>query len=134
MPLACGARDSVNIACAQDDTTPKKRLRSPVTVRGFIGGESHDSYVIRVRKGQILSVRISWRRADDNHAQFIVNESPNFGAQIEFGKESDKGKRGSGKIPKSENYYINYYIYVSLTRQRITRSGSQSNNIGAEYL
>ena len=97
---------TVNIACAQDNTTPKKRLRSPATVKGFIGGESHDSYVIRVRKGQILSVQISWRRADDNHAEFIVSESPNFGGQVEFGKESDKGKRWSGKIPKTENYYI----------------------------
>src|ERR1700730_6608929 len=97
---------TANIAWAQNDTTPKKRFRSPSTVRGFIGGESHDSYVIRASKGQILSVQISWRRADDNNAEFIVSESANFGGQVEFGKESDKGKRWSGKIPKTENYYI----------------------------
>src|SRR5687768_18265969 len=37
------------------------RLRNPATVRGTIGGESHDSYVIRARKGQMMTVRLSWR-------------------------------------------------------------------------
>ena len=97
---------TANIAWAQDDTTPRKRLRSPSTVKGFIGGESHNSYVIRVSKGRILSVQISWRRAGENNAQFTVSESPNFGGQVEFGKESDKGKRWSGKIPRTGNYYI----------------------------
>lgn len=34
---------------AQDYVT---RLQSPATARGFIDGESHDSYVIHARKGQ----------------------------------------------------------------------------------
>jgi len=50
-----------NIALAQEDKTPKKRLRSPAVVKGFIGGESHDSYVIRAPKGRSLIVQISWR-------------------------------------------------------------------------
>jgi hypothetical protein len=97
---------TANIACAQDDTTPKQRLRSPSTVKGFIGGESHNSYVIRASKGQILSVQISWRREGENNAQFTVSESPNFGGQVEFGKEFNNGKRWTGKIPKTEDYYI----------------------------
>lgn len=97
---------TANISSAQNDTTPKKRLRSPATVRGFVGGEAHDSYVIRARKGQTLSVRISWRPADDNNAQFTVSESPNFGGPVEFGEESDNSKAWKGKIPKSGNYYI----------------------------
>ncbi|MFN2499697.1 MAG: hypothetical protein ABR557_11490, partial [Pyrinomonadaceae bacterium] len=40
------------VACAQE---PAKQLRSPAIVRGFIGGESHDSYVIRARKGQVMT-------------------------------------------------------------------------------
>jgi len=90
-----------------------QRLRSPATVRGFIGGESHDSYVIRARQGQIMTVQISWRHAHDNElgdnrAEFFVSELPNFDGdgQVKFGKESDKGKRWSGKIPKTGNYYI----------------------------
>ena len=93
---------------AQDDTTPKKRLRSPATTRGFIGGESHDSYVIRARKGQTMTVRISWRPEGDNKADFTVSESANFfGAeQVGFGSLSADSRRWTGRIPKSRDYYI----------------------------
>ena len=101
---------ATNIAWGQGQM---KRLRSPATVRGFIGGESHDSYEIHARQGQILTVQISWRtehRKDlgDNRAEFFVSESPNFDGdeQVKFGKESDQGKRWSGKIPKTGDYYI----------------------------
>ncbi len=99
---------TANIAGAQVDTTPKKRLRSPVTVRGFIGGESHDSYVIRARKGRTMTMQISWRREGDNRAEFTLSESPDFfnGQQVNFAKESDNGKRWMGKIPKTGVYYI----------------------------
>lgn len=90
-----------------------QRLRSPATVRSFIGGESHNSYVIRARKGQTLTVQISWRRehdADigDNHAEFWVGELPDFdgNGEVKFGKESDEGTRWSGRIPKTGDYYI----------------------------
>ena len=101
---------AANIAWAQEYT---RRLRSPAIARGFIGGESHDSYVIRARKDQIMTVQISWRREHDNeegdnHAEFFVGELPNFDGdgQVKWGKESNKGKRWSGKIPKTGNYYI----------------------------
>lgn len=103
-----GVLFAANGVCAQDDTTPKKRIQSPATVRGFIGGESHDSYVIRARKGQTLTVDLSWRLKDDNRAEFTVTESSNFfsGEQVKFGKSSDNGKRWSGKVPRTGNYYI----------------------------
>ena len=91
------------------------RLRSPATARGLVGGESHNTYVIRVRKGQTMTVQISWRREHDNesenhgdkHAEFWVGESPNFdGDKAVLGKESNDGKRWSCKIPKAGNYYI----------------------------
>ena len=95
-----------------------KRLRSPATVRGFIGGESHDSYVIRARKGEIMTVLISWRRehdnaVGDNHAEFFVGELPNYDGdgQVKFGKESNMGRRWSGKIPKTGNYYVYVNAY-----------------------
>ncbi|MEP6706427.1 MAG: hypothetical protein ABJC05_02845 [Pyrinomonadaceae bacterium] len=99
---------AVSPSRAQDDTTPKKRLRSPATTRGLIGGESHDSYVIRARKGQTMTVRISWRREGDNNADFTVSESANFfGAeQVSFGSLSDGSRRWTGRIPKSRDYYI----------------------------
>jgi hypothetical protein len=93
---------------AQNDNTPKKRLRSPATVRGFIGGESHDSYVIRARRGQIMTVQISWRPEGDNRAEFTISESRNFfdAEQVRFGKASDNNKRWAGKVPRTRDYYI----------------------------
>lgn len=97
-----------------------RRLRSPATVRGFVGGEAHDSYVIRARKGQTMTVRLSWRHEHDNaqvanHAEFFVGDLPNFDADglVRFGKESKKGKGWSGKIPKTGNYYI--YVLANPT-------------------
>lgn len=97
-----------NIASAQEDTTPKKRLRSPAITRGLIGGESHDSYVIRARRGRTMTVQISWRREGDNRAEFTVSESSNFynAEQVTFGRESNNGRRWTGKIPDTRDYYI----------------------------
>ena len=60
---------------AQTDSTAKKRLKSPATVKGSVGGEAHDSYVIRVRKNQTLKVQISWTGGGDKKAQFVVSKS-----------------------------------------------------------
>lgn len=106
---------TANVAEAQLEPSPPRRLRSPVTVRGFIGGESHDSYVIRARKGQTLVVRLSWRREADNRASFNVIESPDYytAEPVKFGRESDNGKRWVGRIPKSGNYYIDVVAHPS---------------------
>ncbi len=97
-----------NTARAQNDTTPKKRLASPATAKGFIGGEAHDSYVIRARKGQKMSVQITWKREDNNRAEFTVSRSANFfnADSVKFGKESNKGKNWRGTVPTTANYYI----------------------------
>ena len=103
---------TANIAAAQDvtmqDTTPKKRLRSHAVVKGFIGGESHDSYVIRAGKDRTMIVKISWRREGDNRAEFTITESASFfdSEPVNFGKESENGRRWTGKIPRTGNYYI----------------------------
>src|SRR5438270_783552 len=101
---------AADIAWAQEYT---QRLHNPATVRGFVGAESHESYVIRARRGQQMTVEISWRhehRADtgDNHAEFFVGERPNFDGdgQVKFGRESDNEKRWTGKIPRTGDYYI----------------------------
>ncbi len=92
---------------------PPESLRSPATVRGVIGGESHYSYVIRVRKGQVMTVKISWRREHEdylrnNHAEFWIKDRPNWEGDgyVKFGKESNNGKHWSGKIPKTGDCYI----------------------------
>lgn len=102
---------AANHGAAQVDTPPAKRLRGSATVRGDIGGESHDSYVIHARKGQRMTVRISWRRESDNRAEFSVSETPDFGAQVEFGRESDSGRMWSGRIPRTGDYHIHVTAY-----------------------
>ena len=100
---------AATVARAQEYT---QRLRSPASVTGLIGGESHDSYVIRARKGETMTVQISWRREHDesgeNHAEFFVGELPDFNGAgaVKFGHESSDGKRWRGRVPRTGNYYI----------------------------
>jgi hypothetical protein len=93
---------------AMKDSAPKKRLLSPATRRGFIGGESHDSYVIRGRKGQILTVSLSWPRKQHRRAEFTITESPNYFSSepLHFGRASSDGRHWSGRIPTTRDYYV----------------------------
>ena len=105
---------AVQVASAQDQQPQEyfERLRSPAVVRSTIGGESHQSYVIRARKGRTMTVRLSWRRQisdmGESNAQFYVSESPIFSSEwaVKFGKETENGNRWSGKIPRTKDYYI----------------------------
>jgi hypothetical protein len=88
-----------------------KTLRSPATVQGLIGGESHDSYVVHARTGQTMTVSLSWKlehdgELGDNHVEFSVSDSPEFGGNVSFGQSSHDGKSWTGRIPKTGNYYI----------------------------
>lgn len=102
---------------AQADRTPKKRLTSPATVSGYIGGEAHDSYVIRARKGRILTVNISWRRRGKDRAEFSVSRSANFyaGGVVNFGVRSNGGNRWRGIIRRTADYYV--YVVAHPTAQ-----------------
>ncbi|HYO99980.1 MAG TPA: hypothetical protein VER76_07300 [Pyrinomonadaceae bacterium] len=55
-----------------------------------------------------MTVQISWRREGDNRAEFTVSESSNFynAEQVTFGRESNNGRRWTGKIPDTRDYYI----------------------------
>lgn len=95
--------------------SPARRLRSLVPVRGFIGGESHDGYVVHACKGQVLTVRLSWRRESGNQASLTVSESPDYytGEPVKFGTEYNNGKRWVGRIPRSGDYYIDVVAHPS---------------------
>ena len=76
-------------------------------MHGFIGGESHDGYVVRARKGQVLTVRLSWRREGDNRASLVVSESADFsGEAAKFGNDSNNGRRWVGRVPRTGDYYV----------------------------
>jgi len=98
---------------AAGQAAPKpKRLHAPATVRGLIGGESHDAYVVRVPKGRSLTVEISWRSEDNNTASFSVGKSPDF-EPVTFGKESADGKKWVGKVPQTGDYFIEVVAHPS---------------------
>jgi hypothetical protein len=98
--------------CQAQPETPKQRLRSPATVRNFIGGESQDHYVIRARKGQRLTVAFSWRKEQDNTASFSVSADSD-GAESLTGKESNDGKRWTARIPRTGDYLISVMAHPS---------------------
>ena len=95
-------------ATAQEDTTPKKRLSGATTVSGEIGGEAHDSYVIRARKGQRMTIQITWTKEENNKAEFKVSESANFygGEMVRFGQTTYLEDKWTGRIPKTGDLYI----------------------------
>jgi hypothetical protein len=131
------------VAAAQEDTTfkaitPKQRLQTPASVKGFAGGESHDSDVIRARRGQTMSVGISWRREGANRAEFTDSESPKAftGEAVKFGRDVTNGRLWIGRIPKNGDYYIyvvahptaHYTLKVSVRQssaRRFRRSTTQ---------
>ena len=91
---------------AAGQTAPKpKRLHAPATVRGLVGGESHNAYVVRIPKGRTLTVEISWRSEDNNTASFGVGTNADF-EPVTFGKESADGKKWVGKVPRTGDYFI----------------------------
>ena len=91
-------------AFAQAQPKPK-RVHVPATIRGLVGGESNDTYVVHVRKGRLLTVQISWKKEEDNTASFGVGASKNL-EPVSFGKESDGGRKWTGRVPKTGDYFI----------------------------
>jgi len=99
---------TVIAAQAQTDSVKKKRLQSPATVKGFVGGEAHGSYVIRARKNQTLKVQITWVGGGDKKAQFVISKSDNFyaGEVLEGGSETYDGRTQTRTVPATGDYYI----------------------------
>ena len=93
-----------SVSAGQSEPKPK-RLQAPATIHGLVGGESHNAYVVRVRKGHTLKIEISWRTEDGNTASFGVGSSPDF-EPVQFGQESQEGRKWIGKVPKTGDYFI----------------------------
>lgn len=76
------------------------------TIEGFIGGDSHDSYLIHLRKGRKLTLQISPAKGEDEgEASFDVS-AEEFGAPVDFGQKSDGDKTWKGEIPTTGVYFI----------------------------
>ena len=98
-------------ALAQPMAKPK-RVHSPTTIRGLVGGEANDTYVVHVRKGRQLMVEISWKKEDDNTASFGMGASKDL-EPVSFGKESNGGRKWVGKVPKTGDYFIEVVAHPS---------------------
>ena len=98
-------------ALAQPLAKPK-RLHAPATIRGLVGGEANDTYVVHVRKGKTVTVEISWKKEDDNTASFGMGASKDL-EPVSFGKESNGGRKWAGKVPKTGDYFIEVVAHPS---------------------
>ncbi|XZF16438.1 hypothetical protein ACTHGU_09875 [Chitinophagaceae bacterium MMS25-I14] len=97
---------------AQRDAVPKKSLHVPAVVKGFIGGESHDSYVLKAAAGKTVTISIAYKKQDEqNHAEFTVSKSKDFFSADPYGHASADGLSWKGKIPKAGRLYIYVTAY-----------------------
>lgn len=71
-------------------------------VRGFIGGESHDSYMFHALADRKVTIRLT---STANRAQFTVSTSE-FGEDVPFGKLSNRRNTWTGTIPTTGVYFI----------------------------
>ena len=92
-----------NVAVAQDQEAQGICFSGKTAaVRGFIGGEAHDSYEFHVKGGRKVTVTIT---SKGNHASFGVSKEE-FGEPVSFGKESNEGRTWTGTIPETGVYFI----------------------------
>lgn len=98
---------AVHSASAQPEDRPT-RLRSGMAVKGFIGGESHNSYVIRARRGQTMTVVITRRVKKGGNFNLTVSRGGFDSEGVRFGRETSSRTqvRWTGRIPRTGNYYF----------------------------
>jgi hypothetical protein len=99
------AQEAKGICFPEDQTS--------TAIEGFIGGESHDSYLLHLRKGRKLTLQISTAKGEDEgDANFGVS-TEEFGAPVDFGESSDNDKSWTGEIPKTGVYFISVTAFPS---------------------
>src|SRR6185503_1084628 len=92
-----------NVAVAQDQEAEGICFSGKTAVvRGFIGGEAHDSYEFHVKAGRKVTITIT---SKGNRASFSVSNAE-FGEPVSFGKDSNGGRTWTGAIPETGVYFI----------------------------
>ena len=92
-----------NVAVAQDQEAEGICFSGKTAVvRGFIGGEAHDSYEFHVKAGRKVTITIT---SKGNRASFSVSNAE-FGEPVSFGKDSNGGRTWTGTIPETGVYFI----------------------------
>ncbi|HEY0547120.1 MAG TPA: hypothetical protein VGC91_17205 [Pyrinomonadaceae bacterium] len=101
----CGVMRS-STQCEKDETANiskqlrMRRGRTSIAVKGFIGGESHNTYTFRARKGQRATVKIMSR---GNGAGFSM--ASEGGGEFP-GTSSENDTKFTATIPKTGCYSI----------------------------
>ena len=91
-----------NVVVAQDQEADGLCFSGKTAVvRGFIGGEAHDSYGFHVKAGRKVTITIT---SKGNRASFNVSNAE-FGESVSFGK-SNGGNTWTGTIPETGVYFI----------------------------
>ena len=123
LQLACAVAFLAAPSLVQAQDQEAKSLCFPgsgktAVVKGFIGGEAHDSYALHLRTGRKLRVTIT---SPGNRAQFTVSTSE-FGEQVSFGKATNGGNTWTGTIPETGFYFISVLAHpTSHYTLRVTR-------------
>jgi hypothetical protein len=76
-----------------------------ISVRGKVGGEEHDAYMLKLEAGRSVRIALS---STGGKASLKFCDSDDFSgsAPVAFGKRSPDGKSWTGRIPAQHMYYI----------------------------
>ena len=87
-------------------------------VKGFIGGESHDSYLVHATAGRKVTVRIT---SLANRAGFTVSTTE-FGEAVPFGQATQNGNTWTGTVPQTGVFFISVVAHpTSRYTLRVTK-------------
>jgi hypothetical protein len=77
-------------------------------MRGFVGGEAHDTYAIYAHEGDRVEVRLRWSHSHGNTAEMTVSESDDLGsaAPISTATVTEGGRRWTGRVGAAGVLYV----------------------------
>jgi hypothetical protein len=95
-----------------------------ISVRGHVGGESHDAYAIALQAGQLVTITLN---AKGGKAEFLVSDSSDFSEArpVGFGKDT-RPQSWSATVTASKTYYI--YVTAHPQAQYRLRVSLKSSN------
>jgi hypothetical protein len=101
-----------SVAFSQDAPAPPVRLRfargkNTTTARGFIGGESTDRYIVRLRAGQTLIIQAISRLKRTQVGIFRADTDD----YLEGKQSENDSTRWVGKIPRTGDYVIHVNVH-----------------------
>jgi hypothetical protein len=103
---------TADFAAAQD--AKPTRLRNGVNVKSFIGGEAHDYFTIRARRGQTITVQITRRLKRGGNFNLTVTKGASLSSSTDVNGTERSGRTWvswTGRAPTTTNYYFDLTAY-----------------------